>query len=77
MIYTVKYCFKKHNIFHDLSPLDFSIDTGKFTITVLPPVSTEGKTSDDVNELSEAVRKQMLTTYNETSMQRLESNGFN
>ncbi|XP_781558.2 1-acyl-sn-glycerol-3-phosphate acyltransferase alpha [Strongylocentrotus purpuratus] len=51
--------------------------TGKFTITVLPPVSTEGKTSEDVNELTETVRKQMLTTYNETSMQRMESNGLN
>ncbi|XP_041481723.1 1-acyl-sn-glycerol-3-phosphate acyltransferase alpha-like [Lytechinus variegatus] len=51
--------------------------TGKFTITVLPPVPTEGKTSEDVNELTETVRKQMLTTYNETSMQRMESNGLN
>lgn len=50
--------------------------TGKFTITVLPPISTEGKSSEDVPELTESVRKQMLTTYNETSMQRMESNGL-
>ncbi|XP_022084251.1 1-acyl-sn-glycerol-3-phosphate acyltransferase alpha-like [Acanthaster planci] len=51
--------------------------TGKFTITVLPPIMTDGKTTEDVTELTEQVRKQMLNVYNESSMQRLESNGVN
>ena len=50
---------------------------GKFTVTILPPIMTDGKTSEDVAELTEQIRKQMLNVYNESSMQRLESNGVN
>ncbi|XP_071820454.1 1-acyl-sn-glycerol-3-phosphate acyltransferase alpha-like [Apostichopus japonicus] len=51
--------------------------TGKVIITALPPISTEGKNIDDVPSFTEAIRKQMLFTYNESSAPRLESNGLN
>lgn len=40
---------------------------GKYIAEVLPPVSTEGLTMDDVPELSEKVRKQMLAVYQRLS----------
>ncbi|XP_072014469.1 1-acyl-sn-glycerol-3-phosphate acyltransferase alpha-like [Amphiura filiformis] len=49
--------------------------TGKFVVTVLPPVFTKGYSAEDAGKLAEYVRKQMLGVFNETSMQRLESNG--
>ena len=55
--------------------LCFDHQTGKFVVTVLPPIPTKCYTSDDVAELAELVRKQMLGVFNETSMQRLETNG--
>lgn len=57
--------------------LIFFILTGKVIITALPPISTEGKNIDDVPSFTEAIRKQMLFTYNESSAPRLESNGLN
>ena len=51
------------------------LSIGKFVVTVLPPVSTKGYSADDVGKLAELVRKQMLGVFNETSMQRLETNG--
>ncbi|XP_077867148.1 1-acyl-sn-glycerol-3-phosphate acyltransferase alpha-like [Saccoglossus kowalevskii] len=41
--------------------------TVKFTIKILPPISTKGKTLDDVPEMVEKVRQIMLDTYNEIS----------
>ncbi|XP_013409373.1 1-acyl-sn-glycerol-3-phosphate acyltransferase alpha [Lingula anatina] len=43
--------------------------TGKFIITVLPKISTEGLTAENVGDLTEHVRKQMLDVYNETSLE--------
>ena len=43
------------------------IVSGKFTITVLPKISTVGLTSDNVPELTERVREQMLDVFNKTS----------
>lgn len=40
---------------------------GKFTITVLPKISTVGLTSENVPELTERVRDQMLDVFNKTS----------
>jgi len=34
-------------------------------VTVLPPVSTEGLTADDVGNLTDRVRQQMLQVYHE------------
>ncbi|ORX44129.1 acyltransferase-domain-containing protein [Piromyces finnis] len=44
-----------------------SYDGGKLKIKVLPPVPTEGLTSEDVNSLLEKVRNQMLETLKELS----------
>ena len=43
------------------------IFTGKFTATVLPKISTKGLTADDVADLTEKVRDQMLDVFNKTS----------
>ncbi|XP_053380580.1 1-acyl-sn-glycerol-3-phosphate acyltransferase alpha-like isoform X1 [Mercenaria mercenaria] len=48
---------------------DKKFTTGKFIITCLPSVSTRGLTSNDVTDLTENVRKQMLDTFNQTSFE--------
>lgn len=47
--------------------------SGKFTITVLPKISTKGLTSDNVAELTEKVREQMLDVFNKTSYEATQS----
>jgi lysophosphatidate acyltransferase len=44
-----------------------SYNGGKLKLKVLPPISTEGLTADDVNSLVEKVRGQMLETIKELS----------
>ncbi|KAK3730037.1 hypothetical protein QZH41_009548 [Actinostola sp. cb2023] len=39
--------------------------SGTMKVTVLPPVSTEGLTADDVGSLTDRVRQQMLQVYHE------------
>jgi len=52
-----------------------SYEGGKLKIKVLPPVSTDGLTADDVNDLVEKVRNQMLETLKElTEENRLLNN---
>ncbi|XP_061164393.1 1-acyl-sn-glycerol-3-phosphate acyltransferase alpha-like [Saccostrea echinata] len=41
--------------------------SGKITITCLPPVSTAGRTKDDIPELMNSIRNSMVETYNRTS----------
>jgi lysophosphatidate acyltransferase len=49
---------------NSIIPLNFP---GTLKVTVLPPVSTIGLTSDDVGDLTEKVRQQMLEVYHEGS----------
>lgn len=44
-----------------------SISLGKVLVTCLPPVSTEGLTTEDVNDLTERVQRMMLDTYLKTT----------
>ncbi|KAK3087207.1 hypothetical protein FSP39_003101 [Pinctada imbricata] len=43
--------------------------SGRFIITCLPRISTEGLTQEDVPDITEKVRQQMLDVYNQTSME--------
>ncbi|XP_078686357.1 1-acyl-sn-glycerol-3-phosphate acyltransferase alpha-like [Branchiostoma floridae x Branchiostoma belcheri] len=61
---------------HFYNKKERKFETGRVTATVLPPVSTEGLTKDDVTDLTEQVRKVMLQTFNETSLPRMEPNGY-
>ena len=49
------------------------IISGKFTLTVLPKISTKGLTPDNVAELTEKVRDQMLDVFNKTSYEATQS----
>lgn len=42
---------------------------GKFIATCLPSVPTRGLTADDVTDLTDNVRKQMLDTFNQSSFE--------
>ncbi|KAK9747355.1 Acyltransferase [Popillia japonica] len=44
-------------------------DHGKVMITALPPISTQGMTSNDVDKLIEQTREVMIKTFHETSKQ--------
>ncbi|XP_048245473.1 1-acyl-sn-glycerol-3-phosphate acyltransferase alpha-like [Haliotis rufescens] len=57
--------FSSYSGFYDKENKHF--DTGRFTITCLPPVPTTGMTSDDVTELTDNVYTRMLEVYNRTS----------
>lgn len=46
---------------------------GKFIITCLPKVSTKGLTDDDVPKLMDYIRKQMLDSFNQTSLETTQS----
>lgn len=48
---------------------DNKFTTGKFIITCLPKIPTRGLTANDVTDLTENVRKQMLDTFNQTSFE--------
>lgn len=41
--------------------------SGHIIVTCLPPVPTAGLTTDDINELVEKVRQQMLQVFEKTS----------
>lgn len=45
------------------------LSTGKVVITTLPPIPTKGMTRDDIDQLSELARQQMIQVFNETSKQ--------
>ena len=46
---------------------------GHFLITVLPPIPTEGTTSEGVNDLTEKVRLLMQETFTKTSLENAQS----
>lgn len=47
---------------------------GKFIITCLPPISTEGKKLEDVAELAESVRSQMMEVFKKTCLEATQAN---
>ncbi|XP_078001253.1 1-acyl-sn-glycerol-3-phosphate acyltransferase alpha-like [Glandiceps talaboti] len=49
------------------NPKKYKFDPVNVTITVLPPISTNGLTAEDVPEFTEKIRELMLYTYKETS----------
>ncbi|XP_025112854.1 1-acyl-sn-glycerol-3-phosphate acyltransferase alpha-like isoform X2 [Pomacea canaliculata] len=57
--------FSSYNDFYNKREKRF--DTGKLTITCLPPVSTEGMKQTDVAALTEHVREQILEIFNQSS----------
>lgn len=48
-------------------------DSGKMIISCLPKISTEGLTADDIPELTEKTRQQMLDVFNSTSLETTDS----
>lgn len=48
------------------------LNAGRIVITTLPPVSTEGLTKDDIDQLMERVRAQMCETFKLTSAEMLQ-----
>ncbi|XP_033732312.1 1-acyl-sn-glycerol-3-phosphate acyltransferase alpha-like [Pecten maximus] len=57
--------FSSYSDFYNKKEKNFS--AGKFIITCLPPISTEGKKLDEVSEMAESVREQMMEVFNQTS----------
>ncbi|XP_070557634.1 1-acyl-sn-glycerol-3-phosphate acyltransferase alpha-like isoform X2 [Ptychodera flava] len=49
------------------NPKQYRFDPCNVIITVLPPVPTEGKTTDDIPSLMEEIREMMLDVYRKTS----------
>ncbi|KAL2832850.1 1-acyl-sn-glycerol-3-phosphate acyltransferase [Aspergillus cavernicola] len=52
---------------HILSPKDYRFEGGSIKIRVLPPISTEGLTTADVDELTKSTRETMLKNLLEIS----------
>ncbi|TDG42199.1 hypothetical protein AWZ03_011374 [Drosophila navojoa] len=48
------------------------LNAGRIVITTLPPVSTEGLTKNDIDQLMERVRSQMIETFKLTSAEVLQ-----
>lgn len=48
------------------------LNAGRIVITTLPPVSTEGLTKNDIDQLMERVRSQMIETFKLTSAEMLQ-----
>lgn len=63
--------FSSYSEFYSKQEKRFS--PGKFTLTVLPKISTKGLTPDNVAELTEKVRDQMLDVFNKTSYEATQS----
>ncbi|KAI9370568.1 hypothetical protein BJX61DRAFT_85891 [Aspergillus egyptiacus] len=55
------------NYSHILSPKDWRFSAGSIKIRVLPPISTEGLTTADVDELTKSTRETMLKNLLEIS----------
>lgn len=48
------------------------LNAGRIVITTLPPISTEGLTKDDIDQLMERVRGQMTETFKQSSAEMLQ-----
>ena len=70
MLFKCIFEWKKANTVAQLTnPIvsSFLFFVGKIIATVLPPVETTGLTSEDVTDLTEKVRNQILEVYQKTS----------
>lgn len=58
--------------YHFLDSYKWRFDPGEVIVTVLPPISTEGMTLEQIPELMDRVQKLMMDTYNSTSAELLD-----
>ncbi|XP_021340627.1 1-acyl-sn-glycerol-3-phosphate acyltransferase alpha-like, partial [Mizuhopecten yessoensis] len=67
--------FSSYSEFYNKKEKIFS--AGKFIITCLPPISTKGKKVEEVSEMAESVREQMMEVFNRTSLECTRTNLVN
>jgi len=57
--------------YHFLDSYKWRFDPGEVIVTILPPISTEGMTLEQMPQLMDRVQKLMMDTYNSTSAELL------